>query len=42
MKKAGFWLVVALVSVIAQPVFRTIAAGPAGELVPGLRKLAAS
>lgn len=42
MKKVGFWVVVALVSVAAQPLYRAIAAGPAGELVPGLRKLAAS
>jgi hypothetical protein len=42
LRKVGFWVVVGIVSIVARPVFQSIALGPVGDFVPGVRKLAAT
>ena len=42
LRKVGFWVVVGIVAVVAQPVFQIIALGPVGAYFPGVRKLAAT
>lgn len=39
MKQAAFWVAVAGVAIIAQPLFNLAADSKAGALVPGLRDL---
>lgn len=39
MRRLGFWLAVAGVSLVAQPVMNIIADSKAGDAVPGLRTL---
>lgn len=38
-KQPAFWLAVAGVSVIAQPLFRLVADSKLGDVIPGLRDL---
>lgn len=42
LRKVGFWVVVGLVALVARPIAQTIAVGPAGDAIPGLRKLVAT
>lgn len=42
LRKVGFWVVVGIVAVIARPAAQTIAVGPVGDRLPGLRKLVAT
>ena len=41
-RKVGFWLVVGLVAVASERLFKIAAASSAGDRVPGLRTLAAA
>lgn len=40
MRELGFWVVVAIVAVVAPVLFKVVAATPVGEAVPGLRAVA--
>lgn len=40
-REIGFWVVVAIVAVVAPVLFKIAAATPAGDVIPGLRSLAA-
>ena len=42
LRKVGFWVVVGLVAVTSERIFKVIALGPVGDRFPGVRTLAAS
>lgn len=41
-RAVGFWVAVGLVAIVARPIAQTLAIGPVGAAVPGLRKLLAT